>query len=76
MIYPNPAGPLINVVAPAEILYYRIILAGGGEIVKESSLPGDETRIQITVQHLSMGIYALQIRTRLGWASEMFIKSQ
>jgi hypothetical protein len=76
MIYPNPAGHLINVIAPGEILYYRIILAGGGEVVKEASLPGDETRIQIAVQHLPVGIYVLQIHTRAGWMSEIFVKSQ
>jgi hypothetical protein len=75
MIYPNPAVHLINVVAPAEILYYRIVLTGRGEVMKESSLPGDETRIQIPVQHLPMGIYILQIHTRNGWMSEMFVKS-
>jgi hypothetical protein len=75
MLYPNPANHLINVIAPSEILYYRIIQAGRGEVVKEASLPGDETRIQITLQQLSVSIYILQIHTRSGWMSKTFVKS-
>jgi hypothetical protein len=74
MLYPNPANHLINVIAPSEILYYRIIQAGRGEVVKEASLPGDETRIQITLQQLSVNIYILQIHTRNGWMSKTFVK--
>jgi PKD repeat protein len=76
MLYPNPASHLINVIAPSEILYYRIIQAGRGEVIKESSLPGDETRIQITVQQVPLSVYVLQIRTRShGWMSKTFVKS-
>jgi hypothetical protein len=75
MIYPNPANHLINVIAPAEIIHYRIIQVGRGEILKESSLSGDETRIQIAVHHLPVGPYVLQIRTRDEWMSKMFVKS-
>ena len=75
MIYPNPANHLIKVVAPAGIVHYRIIQVGRGEILKESSLSGEETRIQIAVQQLPVGIYVLQIHNSDGWMSEMFIKS-
>jgi hypothetical protein len=76
MIYPNPANHLINVIAPSEILYYRIVQVGRGEVLKEASLSGDETRIQITLQQLPLSVYVLQIRTRShGWMSKTFVKS-
>jgi hypothetical protein len=74
VIYPNPATERITIIAPAEILYYRIIGIGTGSVFGESRRTGNEMALQIPILQLSQGEYLLQLQTNAGWLSKMFIK--
>jgi hypothetical protein len=76
ILYPNPAGELITIIAPADILYYRIIRISTGAVWGESKRSGNETSLQIPVWQLQQGEYLIQVQTRDEWLSRIFIKLQ
>jgi len=76
IIYPNPAHYVLNVIAPEEILFYRIVDVSGQNIYKYAQCSGSETGLQIDVLTLPVNAYVLQVQTRSGWLSHTFIKAQ
>jgi hypothetical protein len=76
ILYPNPANEFITVIAPSDILYYRIIRISTGTVWGELKRPGNEMALQIPVWQLQQGEYLIQVQTRDEWLSRIFIKLQ
>jgi hypothetical protein len=76
ILYPNPAGELITIITPSDILYYRIIRISTGAVWGESKRSGNETSLQIPIYQLQQGEYLIQVQTREKWLSRVFIKLQ
>ncbi len=75
IVYPNPAAAFINIIAPVSFDYYRIAETASGTIVKESTVNGDEGKIQIDLSRIQTGIYTVALRTQHGWLAQTFIKT-
>jgi hypothetical protein len=76
ILYPNPVHYVLNVIAPSEILSYRIVDVSGQTTYRTSQRTGNETAVQIDVLTLPVNAYVLQMQTRNGWLSHTFIKAQ
>lgn len=68
-LFPVPAGDLLSIQSPEQMIELRISDISGKEVMKQTV---NDSNVQLTISHLNQGIYLLYIETIHGKAIKKF----
>ncbi|HUC82686.1 MAG TPA: T9SS type A sorting domain-containing protein, partial [Flavisolibacter sp.] len=77
VVGPNPASSVLNIILPAEGSLQRIEIftAAGAKLKEQAVAPGSGRIVTVNVQSLPAGVYTLQLISKQGTETRLFIKN-